>query len=71
MLDAHGVPANEASSHVVLADAKNNYGPKRAAVLLRRTFGGVLVPVQPVAIAGVSANKKSKLFKKGAYEPSH
>lgn len=64
VLDAHGVPANEASSHVVLADAKNNYGPKRAAVLLRRTFGGVLVPVQPVAIAGVSANKKPGLFKK-------
>ena len=49
---------------MVLADAKNNYGPKRAAVLLRRTFGGVLVPVQPVAIAGVSANKKPGLFKK-------
>lgn len=50
---------------MVLADAKNNYDSKRDPVLLRRTAGGVLVPVQPVAIAGVSANKKSGLFKKG------
>ena len=64
LLDAHGVPANQASAYAVLVDAKNNYGPRRDPVLLRRTFGGVLVPVQPVAIAGVSANKKSGLFKK-------
>jgi RecA-family ATPase len=65
VLDAYGLPANQASAHVVLADAKNNYDSKRAPVLLRRTAGGVLVPVQPVAVAGVSANKKSGLFKKG------
>lgn len=65
VLDAHGVPANQASAHAVLVDAKNNYGPRRDPVLLRRTAGGVFVPVQSVAIAGVSANKKSKLFKKG------
>ena len=61
----HGIHANQASQHVELEDAKNNYSPKRDPVLLRRTAGGVFVPVQPVAIAGVSANKKSGLFKKG------
>ncbi len=65
VLDAHNVPVKQASAYVVLADAKNNYDSKRAPVLLRRTAGGVLVPVQPVATAGVSANKKSGLFKKG------
>lgn len=64
MLDAHGVPANQASGHAVLVDAKNNYGPKRAPVLLRRTVGGVLVPVHPAAKACVSTNKKPGLFKK-------
>ena len=50
MLDAYGIPANQASLHVVLVDAKNNYGPKRAPVLLRRTARGVLVPVEPPTI---------------------
>lgn len=64
VLDAHGVPANQASAYAVLVDAKNNYGPKRAPVLLRRTVGGVLVPVQPSATSGTSAVKKPGLFKK-------
>ena len=64
VLDAHGVPANQASAHVVLVDAKNNYGAKRAPVLLRRTLGGVLVPVFPVSTPRASAYKKPGLFKK-------
>ena len=47
MLDAYGIAANQAAQHVVLVDAKNNYGPKRTPVMLRRTARGVLVPVDP------------------------
>lgn len=47
MLDDYGIPANQASLHVVLVDAKNNYGPKREPVMLKRTARGVLVPVDP------------------------
>ena len=65
VLDAHGGPANQASGHAVLVDAKNNYGPRRDPVLLRRTAGGVFVPVQPSATSGAPAVKKSGLFKKG------
>lgn len=46
MLDAYGIPANQATLHVVLVDAKNNYGPRRSPVMLRRTARGVLVPVE-------------------------
>jgi len=46
MLDAYDIPANQATLHVVLVDAKNNYGPRRSPVLLRRTARGVLVPVE-------------------------
>ena len=47
LLDEYGVPARVAADHVALFDAKNNYGPRRAPVLLRRTAAGVLVPVVP------------------------
>jgi len=50
MLDDYGIPANQAAQHVVLVDAKNNYGPKRPPVMLRRTARGVLVPVEPPAV---------------------
>ena len=50
MLDAYGIAANQAAQHVVLVDAKNNYGPKRTPVMLRRTARGVLVPVDPPTV---------------------
>ena len=50
MLDAYGIPANQRDAHVVLTDAKNNYGPKRVPVILKRTARGVLVPVEPTMV---------------------
>ncbi|MFC7409509.1 AAA family ATPase [Hydrogenophaga atypica] len=54
LLKAHGIPIAHASAHVALTDAKNNYGAKRPTVLLHRTAGGVLVPVQMPTGANVS-----------------
>jgi RecA-family ATPase len=59
MLDAYGIPANQAAQHAVLVDAKNNYGPKRAPVMLRRTARGVLVPVDPPMVKA-PANRSSR-----------
>jgi regulatory protein RepA len=60
MLDEYGIAANQKDAHVVLIDAKNNYGPKRDPVMLKRTARGVLVPVEPPTLrASVKASVKA------------
>jgi regulatory protein RepA len=66
LLDAHGIPISHASAHVALTDAKNNYGPKRPTVLLRRTAGGVLVPVQMPTGANVSTLSRRRINRERA-----
>jgi len=50
MLDAYSIPANQATLHVVLVDAKNNYGPRRSPVMFKRTARGMLVPVEALMV---------------------
>lgn len=47
LLKKYGVGGSDEAQFVVLADAKGNYAARRAPVLLKRTAGGVLVPVSP------------------------
>lgn len=61
LLKKSGVNGADDAQYVVLADAKGNYAARRAPVLLRRTAGGVLVPVLPQCPAeqGVTVRRRS------------
>lgn len=61
LLKKYGVSSADDAQYVSLADAKGNYGAKRATVLLMRTAGGVLVPVPPPnpVELGVSNRKRT------------
>lgn len=57
LLKARGILSSQAALYAELTDGKPNYGPTRPPVLLRRSAGGVLVPVpaQKKVVAQASA----------------
>ncbi len=58
LLKKSGIAAQDGAEYVALADAKGNYAAKRPLVLLRRTAGGVLIPVHGQSGADECASGK-------------
>jgi RecA-family ATPase len=61
LLKKFGVSGADDGQYVSLADAKGNYAARRAPVLLKRTAGGVLIPVLPQGLEerGVTKRRRS------------